>query len=648
MSSGGKKPAAGQAARDYYASFAGVICHGVVDELVSVVIDGKTAWSPAITVKHSQSANPYVFDVYGWGRIYFYWGRSDQIISDPVLTKAGRDHPNYRGKCVAVFYKFLCGRERTSVPDVSFIVRKAPQQFVPGLTYRYVDAEGQANPLTSLAYALTNKVHGAGLSPDIIDAPSWEAMATQMVGSSWREYLTMCVTSKTNVRDLFSMFNGYLDSFFRFNTAGKIEVGRFPQQYDPAGMPTLTRADLIFGQEPQYAVNMLADMKGRVNLKFSNRYRAFEEDVAVYVDGPRRDIIGNDTPIEVDRKWIKRPAQAALLATHIGRREAMNHYKFSLSCREEKVRNLFPGDRVIFYDELWGMNFVGRIIERVGDGEMDTDVELMLHTERWTGNMAGLGQSDLDSIDDDEVFKGVDFWFCFQASTALAGLPDQICFIAGRTQLMAVGALAYFRKAGTEFQLLGSQRSWAFPMQIWKDYPSSVAVYDNSWSLKLKDATPAVTAGAPFLGFDEIDMNPSADEIADDAWLLIAVDWYGRHEIMTLRAMRAYSESYPAQFGYPARTAYGWELQVTRARFGTPRRAFRDQDRPLILLPRNEKMYVYIIPRQELEFFGHLSIPSIANAGSTAGRTIETKLVGYSYNQQEDFTTAPARSLELS
>ena len=67
---------------DYYASFAGVAGYGPVEALVELVVDAKSAWKPdAITdFACTAASNPYVFDVPGRGRVYFYWGTHDQVL----------------------------------------------------------------------------------------------------------------------------------------------------------------------------------------------------------------------------------------------------------------------------------------------------------------------------------------------------------------------------------------------------------------------------------------------------------------------------------------------------------------------------------------------------------------------------------------
>ena len=136
---------------NYFADFAGLAGIGPADELVELVIDGKSVWTPESPVLRISSANPYQFTVENRGDVYFYWGTEDQNLSDPVLTKGARDHPPYRGRVLLVFRKFFCGFERLSVPDIRMVYRRAADQQIITGAVAGIDEEGQCNPLAALA-----------------------------------------------------------------------------------------------------------------------------------------------------------------------------------------------------------------------------------------------------------------------------------------------------------------------------------------------------------------------------------------------------------------------------------------------------------------------------------------------------------------
>lgn len=619
MGSGGKGASAGSQVRDYYASFAGVICYGPVDELVSVVIDGKVAWQPGTPIQRATSANPFVFDVDGWGRIHFYWGTETQILTDPVLTKPGRDHPPYRRRALAVFEKFLCGRERTSVPDVSFVLRRKPKQSVIAGPADALDSDGQANPVAAVAEMLTDGVIGLNFPSTALEALSFGDAAEDLQASSSREYLTIESASSTKIRTLLGQVNGYADTYFRVNSAGQIAAGRFSRDGDTAGLPTFSRDDLASGSEPAYSIRSLSEADGRITLKFINRLRAYEDDIATFNNGLRRELVGKEDPAEVDRKWIRRPGQAAWAAAQIGAREGLSWHKFELVLREDRADHLGPGDRLIFQDDLFEMTFLARVVSRSGDSDIGGPVRLELETERVIGDVAGTGTGDLNSGNDDEIIADCPLWRPLKATASLleannenSGSAIKLFVLAGKHQGSSSGYNVYFRKQNaTQFQFIGNSRSWAVPMVSvgWPGPTSSSPNLDTTGNIKI--AINNYPQPNEYIGFDEIQSAPSQDEIEDDMWLAIWVDkdvFGGNpriYEIMTIVGL------FPDSPGT-------YVLHAKRARLGTSKRTW------------SGVYEVYLINRYDLEFFTHLSLPAIASSSTQADRTITCDIAPYS------------------
>ena len=167
MGKGGSK---GGGAKDYYGSIAALVCAGPVDELVSIIVDKKTVWEGPIARTAPGVTNPQSIAVAGYGCVVFYWGTADQTVNT-TLTPELAVHPPYRRQCWCVLKDFLFGRERTSAPNVEFVVRRKPAQAIVTGTAAVLDDDHQANPVAAIAELVTDPVFGLGQPSSLLDAP---------------------------------------------------------------------------------------------------------------------------------------------------------------------------------------------------------------------------------------------------------------------------------------------------------------------------------------------------------------------------------------------------------------------------------------------------------------------------------------------
>ena len=249
MGKGGDK---GTQIYDYFGTIAGVVCAGPVDELVSIIVDGRTVWPTApawnagqvlligdlrkwlgVVYKATQShttsnlnkppasthwvrysvvrtvgpsaSNPYPLTVDGYGAAYLYWGTDDQILDasgEAILAANG--HPGYRRQCFLVLKAFLFGRERTSAPNVEVIVRRKPNQtMVTGDPAALTD--GQANPVAAMADLYTDRVFGAALTIDAPGGPdstTWQSAATAIQSNIDEAGISPVLTQAKSLRQI--------------------------------------------------------------------------------------------------------------------------------------------------------------------------------------------------------------------------------------------------------------------------------------------------------------------------------------------------------------------------------------------------------------------------------------------------------------
>ena len=95
---------------------------------------------------------------------------------------------------------FKCGFERLSVPDIQVVYRReADQRIITGSMAALDD--GQVNPVTALAEALTNPTSGLGIPKSRIDEAGWQAAASSLHDERENQCLSILLDQKMRVPD---------------------------------------------------------------------------------------------------------------------------------------------------------------------------------------------------------------------------------------------------------------------------------------------------------------------------------------------------------------------------------------------------------------------------------------------------------------
>lgn len=406
----GKGSGSGSKVYDYYGTLAGAVCAGPVDELVSILVDGKSVWPKApvwasgvsvttgtlrsylgtvyealtnhttssgnrpptathwvrYTAKRATSSNPLALTVEGYGQAFLYWGTTTQnldTVSEKVMNLNG--HPPYRRQCFIVLKDFLFGRERTSAPNIEVIVRRKPNQTVVTGTPANL-SDGQASPIAALAELYTDPVFGAGLAADAPGGPdstTWQAAADALDASAANTALSPVLTKGTSLRQFTAELLAYCDGWLRFNAAGEIEAGRFPHNAAP---PTFTAAttidfhDLI--DEVAYTADGWASTYNQTQVKFSDRSRSYKDGSVASVSGWNLAVTSEPRTLKVDRPWITRREQATAYAAELGKINAEPRMAGTLTVRAEKATGIRPGDLFLLTHDAVGMSVVCRCV----------------------------------------------------------------------------------------------------------------------------------------------------------------------------------------------------------------------------------------------------------------------------------------------
>lgn len=413
-SSGGSK------SYDYFGDVAGIVCHGPVDELVSIVADGKLVWptivgdwalatvytiaqivrykgrlysavtgstgtaghepdaDPALwalfSVKRNVSANPFPFTVKGFGpggdaTCYFYWGTTGQSLDATEAVMLANGHSNYRNYAFVVLKQFLFGRERVSAPSVECCVRRYPQQTAISSTYNALDAEGQANPAAALLDYLQHPVAGPAMANSAFDSATWTALATTLAAGTAKYYLSPELSRAQTVRQFMAELLGYYDGWLRYNSSGVIEAGMFDHQ---ATAPTFTAAttidagDLI--DEADFSTDSWATTSNEFYVTFSDLARGYKDGSSKFVNQSNRANVGEARVSTIQRKFITRRAQADKYAAEMGKIEGQPLVTGTLALRVEKAASILPGSWFLFTHDPLGMSIICRCMDKVLTG----------------------------------------------------------------------------------------------------------------------------------------------------------------------------------------------------------------------------------------------------------------------------------------
>lgn len=407
---GGKGGGSGAKIYDYYGTIAGAVCAGPVDELVAIIVDGRTVWPTATawasgqsittgnlrsylgvtykalsnhttstvnrppnatfwtryTLDRGSTTNPAPLTVEGYGAAYLYWGTSNQTL-DTVgeVTLNAKGHPPYRRQCVLVLKGFLFGRERTSAPNVEVIVRRKPSQsFITGDPANLTD--GQSNPVSALADLYTDPVFGAGL---IVDAPggpdstTWQSTASALFSVASQTAVSPILTAAKTLRQFTADLLAYFDGWVRFSGAGEIEAGRFAHNAAP---PTFTAATTIdyndLVEEVSYTADGWATTYNQTQVRFTDRERSYKDGAVASVSGYNLAVTGEPRTAKIDRPWITRRQQASDHAAEWQKINGEPKVSGTLVVRAEKAASIRPGDLFLLTHDALSVSIVCRCI----------------------------------------------------------------------------------------------------------------------------------------------------------------------------------------------------------------------------------------------------------------------------------------------
>lgn len=578
--------------KEYYADIAAVLCAGPVDRLEAIHIDGKKVWPESGPgLDRAGQPNPVAVTVPTHGTVWFYWGEADQVL-DPTgeAFLSAQGHPPYRRQAVAVLKAFLFGANRTSAPNLEFVIRRRPRQDLITGSAAELDADGQANPLCILAELLTDPVHGLGLPSTLFDQSSWQATAEDLYASAALTYLSPAFESAKSARARIDEVREYYDGWFRWSPTGRIVAGRYLHDVAPPAFTsanTVTADDLT--EEADLDAEAWADTRNEAVVKFTNGTAEFKDDSFTATAGFNRAVVGEPRQESLDRPYITRAAQAARHAAEFLKVEGEPAFAGKLTVRGVKAAALPVGTVFRFVHDVLGLDLIARVTGRLFSGPPAETGELSFSTERGLAAVRALPGATDPATPADPAAERVPYFQFLHPPSALFGDNYRLLILCARTAAVTVGVRAWFQQAdASQFQDLGTQAAVAVTGLLVAAYPAADGD-DNTEALRF-----TLRGSPPPADLEVISEGQTEDQVDDGTLLLFifsAAD-PSDYEILAVRGLRL--------------SGGQWLAQVRRAQCGTRARSFAASD------------LVWVIRRDNLRAYTHESFPGLFRAEALA------------------------------
>lgn len=355
---------------NYFASFAAAICHGPLDTLRKVWVDGELAWSGNLQRAGASFADVYIS---GRGNLRIYWGTETQPF-DPLLRGSGQTHPTYRGQAYLVADRFLFGQDKTNAPNIEVEVGRFPTPaWLPTGTGVWGD---DVNPVIPLYEWLTNPRFGLGLPDNRLDLDSFAATASALYAE--RIVISPLLTDTAPLRDLLTRLLEYFDGIPVADPQGRLGL-RLIRPGSPI-VRVLTINDCT--APPRLSTTPWSDTANEIKVSFTDRSANYAADAVKVHDRANFEVTGAVRSKDAARPWVCRADVARKIASVLARREGRPRRTLRVEILRAAAEGLRPSDLVSFEWPQRGLQLLARIKtiilptfdELAAELELDEDV----------------------------------------------------------------------------------------------------------------------------------------------------------------------------------------------------------------------------------------------------------------------------------
>jgi hypothetical protein len=376
---------------NYYASFAALVCHGPVDRLKKIIMDGDVVWEGDLV----RSGNYVDITIANRGNARLYWGTETQIV-DPTLSTSGQLHSAYRGQCYIVFNQLFFGMNKTNAPNTEVELARYPQ---PGWMTVSSDLQGDCNLVAIVWEFWINKRFGLGLPESRLNTTQLNSLAvtlnTEQIGIS--PLITRTQSFRQTLQSILENFDG---------VPTQDEQGRFGMALMRDGDgPSIILDDLV--DVPELKPQSWQETFNQTYVRFSNRDKKFDEDSVSWRDRGNFNITQELRTQTINRPFVTRQDVALKIAAAQGRRSGLPLVSGSLRVRKSRAVGIDAGGLFrLQYLPLGLNNVLCRCLEKTFIAPDKPEVSLQFEEDRSYLN-AEFYISAPDEVSDDLVYETI-------------------------------------------------------------------------------------------------------------------------------------------------------------------------------------------------------------------------------------------------
>lgn len=354
----------------YFFSFAALVCHGPVDGIHEIWLNGEKIWpvkaaDPEDGLVRSVS-NPDYVDITAedYGLIRLYWGTETQERDTYLynfggaLDHTGPEHPPYRGQCYLLAHQLFAGFNQSNVQNFEVVVSRYPALGSSPSSIGY-----DANPVNILYEWMTNPRLGRGISEDLIDTSDLESIGVQLAEEGLG--ISPVITSQAEALVLMNTLLEYIDGYQR-TTEGLFSVGLVRPLVDLSGVPEVD--ETVMSEPLRTSPEDWSSTFNVTNVKYTEPDQNYEADSKPWRDRGNFAVGGQISTQTIERPWVTSAEVAQFLAIAIGRTSALPKATGTLNLRRTSLfDSLTPG--TIFKIDFPSRGYTGasKLLCRVTD-----------------------------------------------------------------------------------------------------------------------------------------------------------------------------------------------------------------------------------------------------------------------------------------
>lgn len=284
----------------------------ILGTLVTPATGNITAKVKLDPILRADNPDPVDILIPDYGPSVFYWGTDDQP-SDAILAESGITHPPYRRMSKITFDQLFMGFNQTNVQNIELTLSRQPTAAWHALGA----IDGDANPIAAICDLLQNSFVGLGISDDDINQALMIAAGEQL--SEEGLGISPFADRQQDAAQILALMLDHIDASLMQDEDGKlfVQLNRAPEVIDVA----ITDADTT--ERVSFTPADWSTAFALTEIKFSNRERAYKEDIVRYRANEVFAITGQRTKKTLDLPFITSRRVALALVQSAGRANAL-------------------------------------------------------------------------------------------------------------------------------------------------------------------------------------------------------------------------------------------------------------------------------------------------------------------------------------